>query len=143
MASPTPTHLFLMESRRIQISHNTGLVNHYTAQSLQISPQSLPQIHFIRTITNRGPEIPFLIDEAAKHMDNLITSVGHFSNQRIPTNPNSAQQCMVIIINNLSTPKNLPFLLIMSLLMDLTLVSTRPHKLRLLFVKKCLTSLCF
>lgn len=82
MASPTPTHLFLMESRRIQISHNNpGLVNHYTAHSLQISPQSLPQINFIRTITNGGrPEIPFLIDEAAKHMDNLITSVhrAHF-----------------------------------------------------------------
>ena len=81
MASPTPTHPFLMESRRIQISHkNPGLVNHYTAHSLQISPQSLSRIHFIRTITTRRPEIPFLIDEAAKHMDNLITSVprGHF-----------------------------------------------------------------
>lgn len=111
MASPTHTHLFLMESRRIQISHNNpSLVNHYTVHSLQISPQSLPQIHFIRTITKRRPELPFLIDEAAKHMDNLITSVhrGHFSNQQIPTNQNSAQQCMVIIINNLSIPKNLP-----------------------------------
>lgn len=69
MASPTPTHPFLMESRRIQISHkNPGLVNvnHYTAHSLQISPQSLSRINFIRTITNRRPEI-LIFDEGLRH----------------------------------------------------------------------------
>lgn len=70
---PLPPIFSSWNKEEFKIYHNNpGLVNHYTAQSLQISPQS--QIHFIRT----GPEIPFLIDEAAKHMDNLITSVGHF-----------------------------------------------------------------